>query len=112
VDVGDVDLWLARRPDRSDHLPLCDAVVDGDRDRPEMEERHGVPLRRSDRHRAAVERQQAGERHAASRRGAHDRVGVSADVDPRVAVLAVLLAPELEAAQDRAFDRPRPRAGR
>jgi hypothetical protein len=112
VDIRHVDLGIARRPDRRDGLALGDAVIGGDRQRPEVEERDRVPVRGFDRHRATVDGEPACEGHAASGGRAHGRAGVGSDVDSRVTVLAVLLAAELEAMEDGSVDRPRPRCRR
>jgi hypothetical protein len=111
VDVRHVDLRLARRTDRPNRLALGDAVAGAHRDRPEMKQRHRVPVRRPDRQRAAVHREPTGERDSAIRRRTHGGACLCADVDPGVAVLAVLLPAEVEAAKHGTVGGPGPGRG-
>jgi hypothetical protein len=111
VDVRHVDLRLARRTDRPNRLALGDAVAGAHRDRPEMKQRHRVPVRRPDRQRAAVHREPTGERDSAVRRRTHGRACLCADIDPGVAVLAVLLPAEVEAAKHGTVGGPGPGRG-
>jgi hypothetical protein len=111
VDVRHVDLRLARRTDRPNRLTLGDAVAGAHRDRTEMKQRHRVPVPRPDRQRAAVHGEPTGERDSAVRRRTHGGAGLCADVDPRVAVLAVLLPAEVEAAKHGTVGGPGPGRG-
>jgi hypothetical protein len=67
MDVRHVDLRVTGRADRPDRLALGHAVVCGNGDRAEMEQRDGVIVRSPDRHRASVSGQPAGERDAPTR---------------------------------------------
>jgi hypothetical protein len=108
MDVRNVDLHVARRPDRPHGLALRDSVSRSDQERAQVEQRDGEAVRRLDRHRTAVGRQPAGERDHTACGRRHLRPGSAAHVDAGVAVLAVLLAAERESAQDRAVGRPGP----
>ena len=111
VHVRNVDLRFARRADQANGLAFGHAVTHRDRDRAEMEERDREAVGRPDRHRAAVDRQRAGEGHAPFRGGTDRRPRIGDDVDAGMTVLAVLLASEVEAPEDGAVHGPRPRAG-
>jgi hypothetical protein len=108
VDVRDVDLGVARRPDRADGLALGDVVAGADDDRSQMEKCHGVRVGRPDRDRPPVAGQPARERDAPGGRRPDGLPGLAADVDAAVAVLVVVLAAEVEAPQDRSVGRPAP----
>jgi hypothetical protein len=112
VDVWNVELHVARRPDRSDRLGLGDSVAFARHDRPEMKQRYGISIRRPDRHRTAVPGQPAGERHLPRGRRADGGAGVTADVDPAVTVLVVLGPTEVETTQHGPVRRPAPSRGR
>lgn len=112
VDVRNVHLYVARRPDRSDRLGLGDSVAGAHRDRSEVEQRDGIAVRCPDRHGAAVPGQPAGERHLSGGRCADDAAGVTAHVDPAVTVLVVFGAAEVETAQHRPVRGPAPGSGR
>jgi hypothetical protein len=112
VDVRNVDLHVARRPDRSDRLGLGDAVAGAHCDRSEMEQRDRIAVRCPDRHGAAVPGQPAGERHLSGGGCADGGAGVAAHVDPAVTVLVVFGAAEVETAQHRPVRGPAPGSGR
>jgi hypothetical protein len=109
VYVGDVDLGVAGRSDRSNRLLLGDAVAGIDREGPEVEERDGEAVARPDRHDPAVGRKPARERHLPGGGRPYRRARRAADVDAGVAMFTVFLPAELEAAQNRAVRRPAPR---
>jgi hypothetical protein len=98
VDIRNVHLHVARRTDRPDRLGLGDAVADAHRDRPQMEQRDGIAVRRPDRHGAAVPGQPAGERHLSGGGCPDGGAGVTAHVDPAVTALVVIGAAEVETA--------------
>jgi hypothetical protein len=98
VDVGNIVLGVARGPDRSNRFAFRDAVVGADENRAEMEERDGVALGRPDRHRATVGWQRAGKSDLSPSRRHDRRTTVAADVEPRMTVLAVPRASEVEPA--------------
>jgi hypothetical protein len=108
VNVRHVVLRIAGGPDRRDGLAFGDAVVGVDTDRAEMEERDGEAVECPDRHGQAVGGQSAGERDSSAGRRGDSDLRVAADIDAGMAVLAVLGAAEVEAAQHRPVSRPRP----
>jgi hypothetical protein len=112
VDVRNVHLHVARRPDRPDWLGLGDAVAGAHGDRAEMEQRYGIAVRRPDRHGAAIPGQPAGERHLSGGGCANGGAGGAAHVDPAVTVLVVFGAAEVETAQQRSVRGPAPGSGR
>jgi hypothetical protein len=111
VHVRDVELGVTRRAHGPQCLTLRDAFICGDDDRPEMEQGDSESVGGPDRDRQPVGRQPAGERHPPRRGGRDDRARRAADIDPAVPVLLVLLAAEVEPAQDRSVDRPAPGMG-
>jgi hypothetical protein len=112
VDVGNIVLGVARGPDRSNRFAFRDAVGGADEHRAEMQERDGVAVGRPDRHRATVRWQRAGKGDLSPSRRHDRRTTIAADVEPRMTVLAVLGASEVEPAENGAVRRPRPRQRR
>jgi hypothetical protein len=110
VDIRHVYLGIAGWANRPDRLPLGHAVAVSDCDRAEVEQRDRVIVRCSDRHRTAVPRQPAGEGDVPAHRRVYGRPRFGADIDARVAVLAVLGPSEREPAQHRPVRRPAPSA--
>jgi hypothetical protein len=111
MDVRHVHLRIAGRADRADGLALGGSVAVADQDRAQMEKRDRVAVGRPDRDRAPVRRQPAGEGDPPSGRRPNGRALIAADVDARMAVLAVLRPAEVEATQHRSVRRPRPCQG-
>ena len=109
VDVGHLNLRVARRADRPDDLSLDDAVAGADRQRAQVQQGYRVTIGRPDRQRTAVRRQRARKRDVTGCGCAHSLTGSGSDVDPGMAVFAVLGTAELEAPEHRAVDGPRPR---
>jgi hypothetical protein len=108
VNIRHVVLRIAGGPDRRDRLAFGDAVVGVDPDRAEMQERDGKAVECPDGHGQAVGGQSAGERDSSAGRRGDSDLRVAADIDAGMAVLAVLGAAEVEAAQHRPVSRPRP----
>ena len=98
-------LALADRPhDRAfdDRTPACD------RDRAELEQRHGVAVRGLNRQRAAASRDRAGERDGAGDGRADFGADGSSDVDSAMLAGRVLVIRERERPQNRSIGRPGP----
>jgi hypothetical protein len=108
VNIRHVVLRIAGGPDRPDGLAFGDALVGADLDRAEMEERDGEAVECPDRHGQAVGGQSAGERDSSAGRRGDSDLRVAGDIDAGMAVLAVLGAAEVEAAQHRPVGRPGP----
>ena len=108
VDGRDGLLRRAARADRADRAALGDRVALRDDDRPEVDERDGVPVRREDRDAAPVGRQRARERHDARRGRSDGRAVRTGDVDAAVLPTRVGVRAERERAEDRAVRGPRP----
>jgi hypothetical protein len=81
VDVGNGDLGVAARADRSDRIALGDGRALRDEQRAQMGERDGVAVRREDRDALAGRRHGAGEGHGTGCGRDHGRPGVTRDVD-------------------------------
>jgi len=110
LDVRDGVLGDAARPDRRDGLSLGDEGAGRDEGPAEVQEGHGVPVARLDRHRQAVGSHPADESDLARDRG-EDRVSEpTLDVDSAVLSRCerVVLREE-ESTEHRSADRPRPR---
>jgi len=109
VDVGDVQLGYAARPDGSDGVSLSDGRTAPHSEGAQVHERHRVAIRRLDRHGLSSARDGARERHRA-RCGSDDRSpGGRADVDPAVLAGRVRMRGiEREGGQHRPCHRPGP----
>jgi hypothetical protein len=99
-------LGLTARPHRRDGGALVDRVALLDFDRPEVDERDGIPVSREDREAAPVGRERAGEAHGAGRRRADRRRVGPRDVDPAVLPRGIGVAPEREGPEDVAVRGP------
>jgi hypothetical protein len=108
VNIRHVVLRVAGGPDRPDRLAFGDAVVGADPDRAEMEERDGKAVESPYGHSQAVGGQSASEGNSSAGRRGDSDLRVAADIDAGMAVLAVLGAAEVEAAQHGPVSRPRP----
>lgn len=97
MDVGLRHLRLAARADRPDDVALADGRALHDGRRAKVDERDGIAVARSDRHRPAADRHGAGEGDDAGRGRAHGRAGGRPDVDaPVLAAVVGALAIEAE----------------
>ncbi len=113
MDVRLAHLGVAARSDCPDAVAFgdCRALLNGDR--PEVGERHVVPVGRLDRDRLAARRHRARERHDSRSRSEHRRTRIAADVEAAMLPRRVRLrAVEGERLEHRAVGRPRPRARR
>jgi hypothetical protein len=101
---------IVGRADGCDRRALPRECASYDGDRAQVQERHGLPGRRLDRHRLAEGGHGACERHDALRRGAHGRADRCRDVDAAVLAGRVrVFRVEVEAAQHLTVHRPGPR---
>jgi hypothetical protein len=113
MDVGLGNLGVAARPDGPDHVAFGDDQILGDRDRTEMREGDGEPVCGLDRQALARGGNGAGERHRPARGREDVRARRAGEVDASMLAAAVGVGGvEDERLQDRAVDRPGPRARR
>jgi hypothetical protein len=113
LDVGTVHLGVAARADRPDAVALGDRRALGNRDRPQLRERHRPLVRGQDRHRLAAARNRAGEGDHPGSRSEHRLPRLTADVDsPMLASRVRVCRVERERKEDRPVRRPRPRSCR
>ena len=109
VDVGNVELGDAARPDGPDGISFPHGVPAPNSERAEVYKRHRVPLRRLDGHGLATARDAAGEGDAPRGRRDDRSTGVSPDVDSPVLAPGVRVRRvERESHQHRARHRPGP----
>ena len=101
-------LGVAARAHRPDRRTLVDDVALRHADRLEVEERHGVAVRREDRDAAPVGGHGAGERDRAGRGSANRRAGRAGDVDAAMLSGGVRVGAQLERAEHLAVGGPRP----
>jgi len=112
MDVRLRHLWVAARPDRPDRITLFDDGALGDRDRPEVHERHREATCGLDRDGLATARNRPGKGNGAPGRRPHDRSGRSRHVDAAVLAGEVRIATEDERTQHRPAGGPGPRTRR
>jgi hypothetical protein len=110
VDVRDVDVRRAARPDRPDDGAFRDGVAAMNGDGAEVEKRDGVVVGRPDRDRQASAGDRAHERDRAARRSANRGARGAAHVDTAMLAARVRIRTEAEGANHRAVGRPGPRA--
>ena len=108
VDVRLRPLGVPAGADRAHHLPLLDRRARSDADRPEMDERHGIPVGRPDGEAEPLMRQLPDEGDDARGRGANVRTGRRADVDSTVLAAGVGVVLGDERPQHGAIDWPSP----
>ncbi len=94
--------------DDADARALGDLVPALDGDRAELQQRHGIPVGRTDRQRATTARDRPHERHAPRRRRAHRIAERASHVDPAMLSARVRVRAEDEGSEHRPVDRPRP----
>ena len=111
VDGRNAVLGLSARAHRADRPAFVDHVALHHLDRREVEERHGVAVRRQDRDAATVSRHGARERHRAGRRSANRAAGRAGDVDAAMLPGGVRVGAQLERAEHLAVRGPRPGCG-
>ena len=102
---------LSARADGGDRGSFAHRVALSDGDRPEVLERHGVPVRRLDRERPAALGHGAGEGDDARGRSRDGRSEIAGDVDTAMLARRVRVASEGEWAEHRPVHRPGPRLG-
>jgi hypothetical protein len=108
-----MDVWRARdsvlaRADVRHDRAFGDGAAAGDRDRAELEQRHGVAVCRLDRQRATAARDGTCERDGSGCRRPHRAACSGADVDPPVLAGRILVLGERERPQDRSVGGPDP----
>ena len=101
-------LGYAARADGAHGGPFGDRRAAFDRQRSEMQQRHGVAVGRLDRDRAAARRHRPGERDQARGRRAHGGAKRRADVDAAVKAAGIGVGAEAEPLQHRPLNRPDP----
>jgi hypothetical protein len=101
-------LGRAARADGADGGPFDDRRTPFDRQRSEMQQRHGVAVGRLDRDRAAACRHCPGERDEARGRRGHGGAQRRADVDAAVEAAGIGVGAEAEPLQHRPLNRPGP----
>jgi hypothetical protein len=102
----------AARPDGPDDRPFPDECTSRHADRPQVDERRGVPERRLDRHGLPAGRDRPGEGHDSLGGGEHRAAAGSAEIDAAVLAARVRVRMvERKRPQHRAVDGPRPGAG-
>jgi hypothetical protein len=101
-------LRLAARADGADGLTLADRRAAGDADRPEMDERHRIPVGGSDGDHAPADGHRPGEGDRAGGRRAHSRFRRSADIDAAVLAAGVGIVAEHEWSKHRPIHGPGP----
>jgi hypothetical protein len=98
MQIRDLVLGLARPPRLGDRRTLADRDARLHQERAEMRERRLVAVCRRDRHRQAVRRHLAGERHLAGGRRAHALLSLDRDVDPAMLAGGVRIVADRESA--------------
>jgi hypothetical protein len=111
VDVRRLRDGVFARADLAHDLAFGDGAATRDRDRAELEQRHGVTVRRLDRQRASAGRDGACERDDAGCGRPHCAACGRADVDSPVLAYRIVVLGEREGPQDRPVGGPNP-AGR
>jgi hypothetical protein len=108
MDVRGAGDGVLARANLTDDGALGDGTAACDRDRAELEQRHGVAVGGLNRQRAPTRRDRPDERDGACC-GSHDRIAdARTDVDPAVLAGGVLVRSERERPQDRPVGRPGP----
>ena len=100
---------VAALADTAERVTLVDTRALGHGDLAELQQRHGVAVAGTDRHRAAALRHAPDERHRPGCRRRNDATDVGADVDAAMLAACVRVAAERERAQDGAVHGPAPR---
>ena len=108
MDVGLRALGVSARADRADDLTLAEGRPGSDRNRSQVDERHGVSVLGADRQTAAGMRNLAGEGHDPGHRSAHVGAGLGADVDSAVLSASVRVVAGDEGPEHRPLDGPAP----
>lgn len=108
MDVGHIVLGVTRRAGAGDCAPLLHLLAATDVERPEVGERHLVPVDGEDRHGQAVRGNLPRVRHLSARRRSDEGRPAERDVDSAVLAARVRVVTEDELAQDWAFRRPCP----
>jgi hypothetical protein len=112
MHVRDWLLGNAARADGGDRVPFTHRRPAPDGNGAEVEQGHGVAVRRLDRERPPTRRHGPGERDDAARRRDHRGAGRRADVDSAVETARIRIGAEVERAQNRPLHRPGPRLRR
>jgi hypothetical protein len=96
MDVRRRGFWLSARPNRPDDRAFRNPRAARYSDRPQLDERDRVPLRRLDRHAFATRRHRSGKADRPTRGGAHRRSQGRSNVDAAVLPAGVGVIAELE----------------
>jgi hypothetical protein len=108
VDVGLRPFHVATRADRAHHLALLDRRARSHADRPEMDQRDGIPVGRPDGETEPLMREPPDEGDDTRDRGANVRTGRRGDVDSTVLATRVGVVLGDERPQHGAVDWPSP----
>ena len=108
VDVGLRPFHVTARADRAHHLALLDRRARSHADRPQMDERDGIPVGRPDGEAEPLMRELPDEGDDARGRGANVCTGRRGDVDSTVLAARVRVVLDDEGPQHGAVDRPGP----